>query len=580
MNASPRFVPERLHHGIWFVVLALLCALFASAATAATRMDGAWRPAEPGEAAAAVQVDDTRLQRFDPARLHTFGAPVDTRWVVLRPAQGEWPERPFVLEVIGPGLQRVALYGADGEMIDESWIGNHTRSWPGHGRLAFLVEAPLADSTPLRLRLDATNVIPAALHFAARDVPDHLRADARWLALATACLAIMAAMAIVAVFFGLRLRDPAFLYYALYVGAYAFVLALQDGYVFEPLGWYAIADAPRLWGRFATVASVVAAVLFLARFANLAQCAPRMRGLLFGYAAAVAALGLLGAMPWAGAIARELINPLLIAGAPLMLVSSGLAAWRGSRYALFFLCGWTPLLAVTVLGSAQLYGVAADWTWTSQAAFAAGAFEAMVLSLGLADRALALRRAHEQARRLADMDPLTGLYNRRAWNQRLPATEQDARARGLPLTVLFLDMDGFKQLNDRHGHAAGDSVLIAMAGVLRAELREEDVIGRHGGEEFVVALPGTDEAHALRVAERIRKRLKERSLTAVGVQCTVSIGVAALQPGEDTAQLLRRADDAMYAAKSAGRNRVVLSEPGGAAMPSQGAPASASRPQA
>lgn len=566
MNASPRFVPECLNRGIWSAVLALLCALLASTATAATVMEGAWRPAEPGESAAAVQFGDPRLQHFDPAQLNTFAAPVGTRWVVLRPVQGEWPRSPFVLEVIGPGLQRVALYGADGAMLDESWIGNDTRSWPGHGRLSFLVDAPLEASTPLRLRLDASHVIPAALHFAARDIPEHLRADARWLALATACLAIMAAMALVAVFFGVRLRDPAFLHYALYVGAYAFVLALQEGYVFEPLGWYAIAQAPRLWGRLATVASVAAAVLFLVRFANLAHCAPRMRKLLLGYAAAVAALGLLGAMPWAGAIGRELINPLLIAGAPLMLVASGLAAWRGSRYALFFLCGWTPLLAVTVLGSAQLYGVAADWTWSSQAAFGAGAFEALVLSLGLADRALALRRAHEQARRLADMDPLTGLYNRRAWNQRLPATEQDARARGIPLTLLFLDLDGFKQLNDAHGHAAGDSILIAMAGVLRAELREEDVIGRHGGEEFVVALPGTDEAHALRVAERIRKRLKERSLTAVGVQCTVSIGVAALQPGEDTAELLRRADDAMYAAKSAGRNRVVLSEPGDAAM--------------
>jgi diguanylate cyclase (GGDEF)-like protein len=399
------------------------------------------------------------------------------------------------------------------------------------------------------------------VHFAARSVPDHLRADARSLALASGCLAIMMAMAVVAVFFGLRLRDAAFLHYALYVAAYAFVLALQGGYVFEPLGWYAIAQTPRLWGRIATVASIVAAVLFLVRFANLAQCAPRMRRLLLAYAAAVAVLGLVGSLPWSGALGRALINPLLIVGAPLLLVASLLAALRGSRYARFFLFGWTPLLVVTVLGSAQLYGVAAGWTWSSNAALVAGAFEALVLSLGLADRALALRRAHEQARRLADIDPLTGLYNRRAWSQRLPETERDARARGLPLTLLFLDLDGFKQLNDQHGHAAGDSTLLVLAGVLRAELREEDLIGRHGGEEFVVALPGAGEAHALQVAERIRQRLKERSLMVVGVQCTVSIGVAALQAHEDTAQLLRRADEAMYAAKAAGRNRVVLSNP-------------------
>lgn len=547
--------------------LALLWSLLASAGANAVELDGAWRPATEGEAADGVRFDDPRMQRFDPARLHTFAAPTGIRWVLLQPAHDGWPSPPWVLEAIGPGLQRVALF-ADAGIVDESWIGSAARPWPGHGRLSFAIGDELPRATPLLLRLDADGVIPSALRFAARSVPDHLRADARWLARASACLAIMAAMAVVAVFFGLRLRDPAFLLYALYVAAYAFVLALQEGYVFEPLGWYAIAEAPRVWGRVATVASVVGAVLFLVRFADLAQYAPRMRGVLLGYAGAVAVIGLAGIVPWAGAAGRALINPLLIAGAPLMLAASALAAGRGSRYAVFFLCGWTPLLAVTVLGSVQLYGVASDWTWVAEAAFVAGAFEALVLSLGLADRALALRRAHEQARRLADIDPLTGLYNRRAWSQRLPATERDARARGVPLTVLFLDLDGFKQLNDRHGHAAGDNILLALAGVLRAELREEDVIGRHGGEEFVVALPGADEAHAMRVAERIRQRLKERSSMTVGVQCTVSIGVAALQPHEDTAQLLRRADAAMYAAKAAGRNRVVLSVPDGAVLPS------------
>src|SRR5690606_18149953 len=255
----------------------------------------------------------------------------------------------------------------------------------------------------------------------------------------------------------------------------------------------------------------------------------------------------LGSLPWAGAAGLALINPLLIAGAPLMLVASVLAGLRGSRYAVFFLCGWVPLLAVTVLGSAQLYGVAAGWTWSANAALVAGAFEAMVLSLGLADRALALRRAHEQARRLADIDPLTGLFNRRAWSHRLPELERESAARAVPLTVLFLDLDAFKQLNERHGHAAGDNALLTLASVLRAELREVDLIGRYGGEEFVVALPGADEAHAQRVAERIRQRLEERSFMAVGVRFTVSIGIAALQSHEDTAQLLRRADEAMYA---------------------------------
>src|SRR5690606_28562594 len=238
MNSARRKPgPGRPHARVVAAVLALLATLFATAGASAFELEGAWRPALPGETAEAVHGADPRLQRFDPARLHTFASPVDTRWLLLWPAVGGWPEPPWVLEVIEPGLQRVAVSAGDEAVADESWIGSATPPWPGHGRLSFLIDSDLPATTPLRLRLDATGWLAAALHLAARSVPDHLRVDARRLALASACLAIMAAMAVVALFFGLRLRDPAFLYYAIYVAAYAFILALQGGYVFDPLGW-------------------------------------------------------------------------------------------------------------------------------------------------------------------------------------------------------------------------------------------------------------------------------------------------------------------------------------------------------
>ena len=133
------------------------------------------------------------------------------------------------------------------------------------------------------------------------------------------------------------------------------------------------------------------------------------------------------------------------------------AAWHGSRYAYFFLAGWTPLLIVTVIGSLQLYGIAAGWTWSDEAALGAGAFEALVLSLGLADRSLALRRDRDHARRLADIDSLTGLYNRRGWTDRVLALDEELRRDGASYSVLFLDLDRFKELNDRLGHEAGDA---------------------------------------------------------------------------------------------------------------------------
>jgi diguanylate cyclase (GGDEF)-like protein len=301
-------------------------------------------------------------------------------------------------------------------------------------------------------------------------------------------------------------------------------------------------------------------VLFLDRFAHLARHAPRGRRLLLGYAGAIAGLAALGLAPLesANALARSLVNPLLILGGPLLIGVAIAAAWHGSRYARFFLAGWIPLLAVTVLGSLQLYGIADGWIWSDEAALGAGALEALILSLGLADRSLALRRDRDNARRLADIDALTGLYNRRGWTDRVLAIDEALHDERQTLSVLFLDLDRFKELNDRLGHEAGDTALRVLANVMREELREQDLIGRYGGEEFVVALPGADRAHAARVAERIRQRLQDlASADPAAAMRTVSIGVATLTAGESTTSLLKRADTAMYQAKAAGRNRVV-----------------------
>lgn len=523
-------------------------------------LDGAWRPAAAGEVAAAVATTDARLQRFDPAQLHAFPPGEHGCWVLLRPASGQWPPAPWVLEVKSPGLQQVTLT-MQGEQEPRSarLMQVSAGAWPAHGQLAFPLASMPAAGAPLRLLVDARGVIPSAMSFAVVAVADHLRGDADWLAFASACLAIMAAMAVMAAFFALRLRDPTFAYYAVFVLAYALILALQAGYAFDPLDWQALAAAPRAWGRIATALTVVFAILFLDRFADLRRHARIARTPLLGYACAIAALATASVLPLPGvdALARMLVNPLLIVGGPLLLGASVLAACRGSRHAVFFLLGWTPLLAVTVLGSLQLYGVAPRWTWSDDAALGAGAFEALVLSLGLADRSLALRRDRDLARRLANIDPLTGLYNRRAWSERLLALEEAMRRRGQPLSVMFLDLDRFKALNDRFGHGAGDAALRTFASTMREELREQDKIGRYGGEEFVIALPGADGAHSVQVAERIRGRLQQRARQDPhGANPTVSIGVATMRVDEDMANLLRRADEAMYAAKAAGRNRI------------------------
>ena len=539
------------------LVLALVIPMHSVAAT--PELAGAWRAATPGEAASTVVRADSALTPFDPERLRGFPDSGHGTWILLWPATGHWPDAPFMLEASSPGLQTLSLYISPNAPPVRAKLMERNE-WPCHGCLVFRIDAAPPGAEPLRLRVDAAGVIPSSMTFSVQTVADYQRRDAVRLAIASACLSTMVAMAVIALFFGLRLRDVAFLWYAIFVLGYALILALQSGFVADPLGWRALADAPRVWGRLATTISIVSAVLFLDRFAHLARHAPRGRRILLGYAAAVAALAALGFAPIesTNALARMLVNPLLIVGGPLLIGVAIAAAWHGSRYARFFLAGWTPLLAVTVLSSMQVYGIADGWTWSDEAALGAGALEALILSLGLADRSLALRRDRDNARRLADIDALTGLYNRRGWTDRVLAIDEALHEERQTFSVLFLDLDRFKELNDRLGHEAGDAALRVLANVMREELREQDLIGRYGGEEFVVALPGADRMHAARVAERIRQRLQDlASADPAGAMRTVSIGVATLNAGESTTSLLKRADTAMYQAKAAGRNRVV-----------------------
>lgn len=169
-------------------------------------------------------------------------------------------------------------------------------------------------------------------------------------------------------------------------------------------------------------------------------------------------------------------------------------------------------------------------------------------------------------------DALTGVHNRRYFESRCLEEVQAARRNKLPLVCMFFDVDRFKNLNDTLGHPAGDQVLRYVARLIKVQLRGSDVVARYGGEEFVVLLPATPLPSGLETAERIRRIVAAQSVPVAGqgdAHVTVSIGVSLLNaegPGTDAAQLaadmIARADQAVYAAKQGGRNRVVcLSQP-------------------
>ena len=172
-----------------------------------------------------------------------------------------------------------------------------------------------------------------------------------------------------------------------------------------------------------------------------------------------------------------------------------------------------------------------------------------------------LEKVDELNRALSEMattDALTGLRNRRALNHSLQLELAIVERRSTPLSLLMLDVDHFKRINDTHGHEAGDKVLRAIAQLLSGCARVIDIVARVGGEEFAVILPNTDAQGALVIAERMRTAVAAADW--LGHPTTISIGAATLQGEEDAARLYARADAALYAAKSAGRNQVVSAE--------------------
>jgi two-component system, cell cycle response regulator len=183
-----------------------------------------------------------------------------------------------------------------------------------------------------------------------------------------------------------------------------------------------------------------------------------------------------------------------------------------------------------------------------------------------------VRGEREAFRRQAAVDPLTGLLNRRS----LADIISEKVIAGEPVAVLFLDIDHFKSVNDRFGHATGDIVLKEVADCLKRGMRSGDHCGRYGGEEFVLLAPGIVSEQAYRMAERHRTAIASLRVAELGDQhrVTVSIGVAVFEAegGETSDDLLERADTALYMAKTTGRNRVVVARDGGASvMPAKAA---------
>jgi diguanylate cyclase (GGDEF)-like protein len=228
--------------------------------------------------------------------------------------------------------------------------------------------------------------------------------------------------------------------------------------------------------------------------------------------------------------------------------------------------GGTPWRMIIVVPTNRLYvsvGGATFWVpWLALLAFAAVSLVAVLLFLRNATDRRRLAGLNDELERLVGVDALTGLSNRRQIESDLVRVVSAARRHDTELSVLLMDVDHFKDVNDTHGHQTGDRALAAVARAMEEALRREDLVGRWGGEEFIAILPATDADGAAVVAERIRAGVAELEVLtdeSLSIGLSASVGVA--DGAHDGANgLVQRADGALYAAKARGRNRVEVAE--------------------
>lgn len=360
------------------------------------------------------------------------------------------------------------------------------------------------------------------------------------------------------------LRDRAYLYYVFYIGTSLLWQFWVQGHAKALLGVHPNLDMILMW-------FFVGNTLFWGAAFSLAFLSVRSdQPLLFWPLAAPAVLGLAAAgagLCGSGSAAFALSHA---AGTALPVVTVAVAAVRlrqGYSSAKYYLVGWCFLaiggLAFALMGL-RVLGVS---FWTVNGVALGMSLESVLLSLALGDRVRTLVRDKERLQRtqaryieLSVTDGLTGLYNKRYFASKIESEAEHAARIDRPLSLVFLDLDDFKAINDERGHPFGDAVLAALAAAMRDSIRETDVACRVGGEEFTIIMPGTALDEAYLAAERLRARIAGEPLPRGERRprtVTLSLGVVQLGPGESADRLVSRADAAMYEAKRLGKNRCV-----------------------
>jgi len=581
---------------ILLILLSLAC--LASTPVQAAPVAFEWLEAPADELA----LEDVRAlpssawQTFGSSEVFNRGFSDGSFWLKI-----EIPPEPAnrVLEIGYPLLDEVSVHWVvDGELIQTHHTGDTLpfSSRPiYHRNFVFLVPSNTDTATAfVRVQTLGSVQIPVAVTPSAEFLANE-QLSYGW---QTMFLGIIAAMALYNLFLFVIVRHSTYFWYVLTVVFTGLVQLNFNGVLFQWL-W---PNAPGI-NRYFTIPvicfALFSAIIFAIRFLNIRSYSLRSYRFLQWILTAIFACFVFTLF---GSYQTGIV---LVSGIAAVVTPAvwliGFLVWRkGQVLGGFYVLAWTPLLIGHLILAVSKLGIMPRSFLTEFMPQIGVALEVVLLSFALAyrinlerrkrheaqEQALAiqqqanltlemrvqertdeLERANEQLRAISLTDGLTRVANRRRFDEKLQDEWNRAQRHGHPLSLLMLDIDHFKRVNDELGHLVGDDCLTEVAALCSAEVqRSGDLLARYGGEEFSILLPATPGDGALRVAERVRQAVARSPVHSgervAPVSLTISVGVACLVPDSDMEpqELIRQADEALYAAKESGRNRVMLAE--------------------
>lgn len=539
----------------FWLCIALLCA--ASAMAGASEVVLQPLAAESG----AVQVSDMRSGALD----DRLGPPAPPVIQGHRGVVSWWR------------ITTAAPVGADSQprLVLHSPFLNHVQAWvPGsadpaghalygvdadarYSHRALVVDLPqgIPAGEAVWLRVDGASSLQMPVSIESLD--EVHRHDLGFVAWRVFVLSVLSVLVMLAFAFRVGTGDSSFAWFgAMLCFAVLYLVAISGDLRLLP-GAEAIFGSSTRANRVAGGLGVVCSNLFQRSYLDLRGKLPGVDRLLWvgTLLAGVAGVGsTVGDATWLGLFG----NIGLLLSAALLLVGSTMLALRGDRAGRVVMASWLPLMVFTTLMATELMGLWAGPRWLVQGLAGSFALAGLLLTIGLADKLMELRRDRDHASALARADDLTGMLNRKGVEHELRRIVQAAGSDAAPVSIAFVDVDNFKAINDAHGHSIGDQCLRIVSQRIRGQLRGDEIIGRYGGDEFLVVLPGTGLEAALAAARRVLESVNSRPLAIneLRLDGSLSIGVAEFVRGETAEALVERADAALYASKQDGRNRV------------------------